>query len=195
MPFEVESHHLGEVTVLVGNAYKDDRGYFMETFRNDQFLKLGLPGTFVQDNHSYSKKGVVRGLHFQWSPPMGKLMRVTRGAAFLVAVDLRLGSPTLGKWVGIEATPQNRRQVWAPASFARGFCALADDTEVQYKCTGVYNGGAESAIRWDDPDIGIQWPIRNVIISEKDRNAQTLKRWLASPQSQNFSYTLEGVGA
>src|SRR5215471_3081551 len=151
MPFELQSCPLKDVIVIAGSAYADDRGYFMETYRQDQFEALGLPGTFVQDNHSRSKKGVVRGLHFQWSPPMGKLMRVTRGAAFLAAVDLRIGSPTLGRWVGVEATPENRRQVWAPASFARGFCALADDTEVQYKCTGTYNGKAESAIRWDDP--------------------------------------------
>jgi dTDP-4-dehydrorhamnose 3,5-epimerase len=105
----------------------------METYREDQFPELGLPGSFAQDNHSYSKKGVVRGLHFQWEPPMGKLMRVTRGASFLMAVDLRLGSPTLGKWVGIEAMAENRRQVWAPASFVRGSCALTDDVEVQYK--------------------------------------------------------------
>jgi len=194
MAFEVESRHLGEVMVLVGKAFSDHRGYFMETYREDQFLELGLPGTFVQDNHSYSRKGVVRGLHFQWDPPMGKLMRVTRGAAFLVAVDLRLGSPTLGKWVGAEATPENRRQIWAPASFARGFCALTDDVEVQYKCTGTYNSKAESAIRWDDPDIGIEWPVREVIISEKDRNAQTLAQWLASPEAQHFSCAPQAVG-
>ena len=94
---------------------------------------------------------------------MGKLMRVTRGAAFLVAVDLRVGSPTLGNWVGIEATAENRKQVWAPASFARGFCALTEDVEVQYMCTGVYNSKAESAIRWNDPEIGIDWPVRDAI--------------------------------
>lgn len=195
MAFEVESRHLGEVVVLVPRAFADQRGYFMETYREDQFLDLGLPGSFVQDNHSYSKKGVVRGLHFQWEPPMGKLMRVTRGAAFLVAVDLRLGSPTLGKWVGIESTTENRKQVWAPASFARGFCALTDDVEVQYKCTGTYNGKAESAIRWDDPAIGIEWPMRDVIISEKDQKAQTLAEWLASPDARNFVYPTHAVSA
>jgi dTDP-4-dehydrorhamnose 3,5-epimerase len=195
MAFEVESRHLGEVVVLVGKAYEDARGYFMETYREDQFLELGLPGSFVQDNYSYSRKGVVRGLHFQWDPPMGKLMRVTRGAAFLVAVDLRLGSPTLGKWVGVEATAENRKQVWAPASFARGFCALTDDVAVQYKCTGTYNGKAESAIRWDDPAIGIEWPVRDVIISEKDRKAQTLAEWLASPQARYFTFPAPAVSA
>jgi dTDP-4-dehydrorhamnose 3,5-epimerase len=195
MAFEVKSRHLGEVVVLAGNAYEDTRGYFMETYREDQFRQLGLPGSFVQDNHSYSRKGVVRGLHFQWDPPMGKLMRVTHGSAFLVAVDLRVGSPTLGKWVGIEATAKNRKQVWAPASFARGFCALTDDVEVQYKCTGTHNPKAESAIRWNDPAIMVEWPVRDAIISEKDRNAQTLTEWLASPNARHFTYSFEAVGA
>jgi dTDP-4-dehydrorhamnose 3,5-epimerase len=126
---------------------------------------------------------------------MSKLMRVTRGAAFLIAVDLRLGSPTLGNWVGIEATAENRKQVWAPASFARGFCALADHTEVQYKCSGLYNQKAESAIRWNDPELSIDWPIREVVVSEKDRNAQTLRDWLASPLAAQFVYESPGVGA
>jgi dTDP-4-dehydrorhamnose 3,5-epimerase len=126
---------------------------------------------------------------------MGKLMRVTRGAAFLVAVDLRLRSPTLGRWVGIEATPGNKKQVWASACFARGFCALTDDVEVQYKCTGMYNGKAESSIRWDDPQIGIEWPVRDVIISEKDRNAQTLAQWLASENARQFVYSKQAVSA
>lgn len=195
MPFEVESRHLGEVVVVVGKACEDARGYFIETYREDQFRELGLPSSFVQDNHSYSRKGVVRGLHFQWNPPMGKLMRVTRGSAFLVSVDLRVGSPTMGKWVGIEATAENKKQVWAPASFARGFCALTADVEVQYKCTGTHNAKAESAIRWNDPAIGIEWPIRDVIVSEKDRNAQTLADWLASPNAQHFTYPLHAVGA
>jgi dTDP-4-dehydrorhamnose 3,5-epimerase len=195
MPFEVLSRYLGDVVVLVSKPLGDNRGYFMETYREDQFRELGLPGTFAQDNHSYSKKGVVRGLHFQWEPPMGKLMRVTHGAAFLVAVDLRLGSPTLGKWVGVESTAENKKQVWAPASFARGFCALTDDVEVQYKCTGTYNGQAESAVRWDDPEIGVDWPIRDVVVSEKDRKAQTLAEWLASPNSRQFVYATKVVGA
>ena len=134
-------------------------------------------------------KGVVRGLHFQWGPPMGKLMRVTRGAAFLVAVDIRKGSPTLGKWVGVEATAENRRCVWAPAHFARGFCALSDMTEIQYKCTGIYNSKAESGIRWNDPAIGIEWPLSDVTVSEKDQKARTLAEWLASPDSENFRYS------
>jgi len=195
MAFEIESRHFEEVVVLAGKAFADERGYFMETYRDDDFRTLGLPERFVQDNHSYSKKGVVRGLHFQWQPLMGKLMRVTRGAAFLVAVDLRLGSPSLGKWFGIEATAESRKQVWAPASFARGFCALTEDVEVQYKCTGIYNSKAESSIRWDDPQIGIEWPLREIIVSEKDRNAKTLVEWLSSPEAQYFPYVTQVVGA
>lgn len=189
MQLKIESKHLGEVAVVVPEVFQDSRGFFCETFRTDQFEALGLPTTFVQDNHSRSVRGVVRGLHFQWEPPMGKLMRVTVGSAFLVAVDIRKGSPTLGKWVGIEASAENRRAVWAPAGFARGFCALSDATEIQYKCTGIYNNKAESAVRWNDPAIGIQWPLADVIVSDKDRQAQTLAQWLATPQSDNFQYS------
>ena len=119
---------------------------------------------------------------------MGKLMRVTRGAAFLVAVDIRKGAPTLGRWVGVECTPENRRMVWAPAGFARGFCSLTDGTEIQYKCTGVYNSRGESGIRWNDPAIGVEWPLTDVITSEKDRTARSLAEWLESPESDNFCY-------
>src|SRR5215471_19727715 len=117
MPMTAESRHLNDIVVIVPQAFGDSRGFFMETFRADQFRALGLPTEFVQDNHSGSGKGVVRGLHFQWDPPMGKLMRVTRGAAFLVAVDIRKGSPTLGQWVGVEVSDENKKQVWAPYGF------------------------------------------------------------------------------
>jgi dTDP-4-dehydrorhamnose 3,5-epimerase len=189
MQVKIESRHLNGVVVVVPEIFQDSRGFFSETFRVDQFQALGLPTVFVQDNHSSSAKGVIRGLHFQWEPPMGKLMRVTRGAAFLVAVDIRKASPTLGKWVGIEASPENRRCVWAPAGFARGFCALLDGSEIQYKCTGTYNRKAESGILWNDPAIGIEWPLKDVIVSDKDRKARTLKEWLASPESQHLQYS------
>lgn len=195
MPLTIESRHLEDIVVLVPRVFSDDRGYFMEAYRSDEFRQLGLPYNFVQDNHSYSKRGVVRGLHFQWDPPMGKLMRVTRGTAFLVAVDIRKGSPTIGKWFGLEASEENKKQVWAPAGFARGFCALTDDVEVQYKCTGIYNSKAESAIRWDDPEVGIRWPMTQVQLSDKDRNAQTLAQWLASPNAGNFTFQQETVSS
>ena len=189
MQIRVESRHLGDVVVVVPEVFQDSRGFFCETYRADQFEALGLPTRFVQDNHSKSAKGVVRGLHFQWEPAMGKLMRVTAGAAFLVAVDIRKGSPSLGKWVGIEASAENRRSVWAPAGFARGFCALSDATEIQYKCTGIYSNKAESGIRWNDPAIGIKWPLSDVIVSDKEQKAQNLAQWLASPESENFQYS------
>jgi dTDP-4-dehydrorhamnose 3,5-epimerase len=189
----IESRHLADIVVLAPRVLSDERGYFMETYRSDEFERLGLPTHFVQDNHSYSRKGVLRGLHFQWLPPMGKLMRVTRGTAFLVAVDIRKGSPTLGKWSGVEVSANNRKQIWAPAGFARGFCALTDDVEVQYKCTGTYNGQAESAIRWDDPELAIDWPLKEPCVSDKDRNAQSLAEWLASPLANHLSYQGEPV--
>jgi len=189
MQLKIESRHLGDVCVVMPDVFQDSRGFFTEVFRADQFKALGLPVDFVQDNHSGSVRGVLRGLHFQWEPLMGKLMRVTRGKAFLVAVDIRKGSPTLGKWFGTEVSAEDRKQVWAPAGFARGFCTLSDFAEIQYKCTGVYNSRAESGIRWDDPEIGIEWPLKDVQLSDKDRNAQTLKQWLASPNSDNFTYS------
>src|ERR1700685_791000 len=137
MEIKIESRFLRDVVVLVPDVFRDARGFFMETFREDQFQQIGLPTHFVQDNHSRSSKGVLRGLHFQWEPPMSKLMRVTRGAAFLVAVDIRKGSPPLGEWFGMEVSAESKKQVYAPYGFARGFCALSDECEVQYKCTGI----------------------------------------------------------
>lgn len=183
MGFRIESRHRGQVVVLVPEVFEDERGFFMETFRADTFKALGLPYEFPQDNHSRSRCGVIRGLHFQWDPPISKLMRVTYGTAFLVAVDIRKGSPTFGKWFGLEVSAESKKQVWAPAGFARGFCALSDFAEVEYKCTSIYNPKSESGIRWNDPDIGIEWPIANPILSPKDRDAQTLAEWAASPYS------------
>ena len=188
MAFEIKSLHLGAVVVLIPDVLEDERGFFMETFRADQFAVLGLPTNFVQDNHSRSVRGVLRGLHFQWDPPMGKLMRVTYGTAFLVAVDIRKGSPTIGEWFGMEVSAENKKQIWAPPGFATGFCASSDVAEIQYKCTGIYNKAGESGILWNDPAIGIEWPIRDPILSDKDKNAQTLAQWLASPHSEYFKY-------
>jgi len=188
MQVRKESTHLGEIVIIAPEVFEDERGFFMETFRVDQFETLGLPSKFVQDNHSRSKHGVLRGLHFQYDPPMGKLMRVTYGRAFLVAVDLRKGSPTFAKWWGTELSAENKKQMWAPASFARGFCVLSDWAEIQYKVTGVYNGKTDVALRFDDPDIAIEWPTSNPQISERDRNAMPLSRWLKTPESNTFRY-------
>jgi dTDP-4-dehydrorhamnose 3,5-epimerase len=188
MKITIESQHLNGVAVLTPEVFQDERGFFMETFRKDQFLELGLPGEFVQDNHSRSVRNVLRGLHFQWDPPMGKLMRVTIGSAFLVAVDIRKGSPTFGKWFGIEVSAENKRQVWAPPGFARGFCVLSDIAEIQYKCTGIYSNKGESGILWNDPAIGIDWPTKDPTLSKKDETAQTLADWLKRPESDNFTF-------
>src|SRR6185312_12763222 len=159
MEIKVESRFFRDGAVVIPDIFQDSRGFFMEAYREDHFKALALPTHFVQDNHSRSIKGTVRGLHFQWEPPMGKLMRVTLGTAFLVAVDIRKGSPTLGKWAGVTASAENRKQVYAPAGFARGFCVVSDHAEIQYKCTGLYNNKAESGILWNDPAIGVEWPV------------------------------------
>lgn len=188
MRIRIDSRPLPDVAVIVPEVFSDTRGFFMETYGADQFRELNLPAHFAQDNHSRSVKGVVRGLHFQWEPPMGKLMRVPLGTAWLVAVDIRKGSPTLGHWVGVECSAENRRQLWAPAGFARGFCVLSEVAEMQYKCTAIYNSGAESGILWNDPAIGIEWPVKDPILSAKDAKARTLADWLASPESNHFVY-------
>ena len=188
MKLTIESSHLNGIVVVKSEVFEDGRGFFMEVYRKDQFQELGLPTDFVQDNHSRSAKGVLRGLHFQWDPPMGKLMRVTFGSAFLVAVDIRKGSPNLGKWFGIEVSAENKRQVWAPAGFARGFCVLSDYAEIQYKCTGLYSKNGESGILWNDPALGIKWPVEDPVLSAKDKSAQSLEQWLKSPDSDNFKY-------
>lgn len=188
MQLKVRSRHLNGLAVVEPEVFEDDRGFFMEVYRADQFEELGLPTRFVQDNHSRSSRGVVRGLHFQWEPRMAKLMRVTAGSAWLVAVDIRKGSPTLGQWFGLECSAENRLQVYAPAGFARGFCVLSESAELQYKCTGTYNRDGESGIRWDDPALGIEWPVAEPTLSDKDRTAQTLAEWLERPESDHFRY-------
>jgi dTDP-4-dehydrorhamnose 3,5-epimerase len=178
-----------DLVVVENDSFSDPRGFFVEVFNAAEFVKAGLDISIVQSNHSGSVKGVLRGLHFQWEPPMGKLMRVSRGSAFLVAVDIRVGSPTLGKHFGIEVSEQNRLQVYAPAGFARGFCVTSEYAEVQYLCTGTYNNTAESGISYCDPALGIDWPdVGERIISAKDAKAQTLAEWLARPESRHFSY-------
>lgn len=177
---------LPDLVVVEHEVFEDERGFFLEAFRADVFREAGLPDRFVQLNHSRSSRGVVRGLHFQWAPPMGKLMRVTVGSAFLVAVDIRRDSPTLGRWFGLEVSAESKRQVWAPPGFARGFCALSEAAEIQYLCTGTYDPRGESGIRWNDPAIGIEWPAADPTLSAKDASAQTLAEWLERPESAHF---------
>lgn len=187
MDISVTKTPIQDVLVVEHKVFQDDRGFFQEVFREDIFAAAGLPTKFVQVNHSKSEKNVVRGLHFQWEPPMGKLMRVIKGAAFLVAVDVRKKSPTLGKWFGIELSDSSRKQLWAPAGFARGFAVLSESAEIEYLCTGTYSSN-ESGILWNDPKIGIEWPVTNPILSEKDKKAQPLSQWLEKKESDNFIF-------
>lgn len=189
MKISVEQTPIPDVLVIRHEVFEDERGFFMEVFRGDLFAEIGLPDHFVQVNHSRSVRGVVRGLHFQWEPPMGKLTRVTRGSAFLVAVDVRPGSPTLGRWFGTRVSEEDRLQIWAPAGFARGFGVLSETAEIQYLTTGVYNSAGESGILWNDPEIGIDWPVENPVLSPKDMKAQTLAEWLARPDAKHFTYS------
>jgi dTDP-4-dehydrorhamnose 3,5-epimerase len=188
VPFTVEPTSIPEVLIVRPRLFPDDRGWFTEVLRADAFEALGLPARFVQVNQSRSARGVVRGLHFQWDPPQAKLMRVVTGRAFMVAVDIRPGSPTLGRHVAVEGSADEPLLFWAPASFARGFCALSDVTEVEYFCTGTYNPACESAIRWDDPAVGIEWPVGLPLMSGKDAAAGTLADWLARPVSAAFAW-------
>lgn len=173
---------LEEVVIVEPTVFRDDRGWFAETFNEPRFhgaladLGLPKPRSFVQDNHSCSQKGVLRGLHYQLSPSaQGKLVRVVAGSAFDVAVDIRKGSPTFGKWVGVELSAANNRMLWIPEGFAHGFMALEDDTHFLYKTTDLYCKELERSIKWDDPEIGIEWPPGfEPVISEKDQQAKPL---------------------
>lgn len=164
------------VLIIEPRVFGDARGFFMETWNALAFAEAGLDLTFVQDNHSRSQKGVLRGLHFQNPLPQGKLVRVTRGAVFDVAVDLRWSSPSFGKWVGVELSADNQRMLWVPEGFAHGFLTLEDDTDFLYKCTAPYEPSCEFTLAWDDPAVGIEWPLSGIdpIISEKDARGLSL---------------------
>lgn len=165
------------VYIIENQVFGDERGYFMETYQKDLFDKAGLEFNFVQDNQSRSKKGVLRGLHFQYTQPQGKLVRVIKGEVFDVAVDLRKDSPTYGKWEGVILSEENKKQFYIPEGFAHGFLVLSDIAEFTYKCTDFYNPGDEGGIKWDDPEIGIEWPMDDIdelILSEKDQKWKTL---------------------
>ena len=166
------------VLILEPQVFGDARGYFMETYNYNDFKAAGIDQVFVQDNQSASKKGVLRGLHFQKEFPQDKLVRVVRGEVFDVAVDLRAGSPTYGRWHGVELSAENKRQFYVPAGFAHGFLTLADDTEFLYKCTDYYHPEFDGGVRWNDPQIGVDWRLaeygfdpsgEGLLLSAKDR--------------------------
>ena len=164
--------------VIEPTVFGDNRGYFVETYNQQDMHEAGLDMVFVQDNQSMSTKGVLRGLHFQKQFPQGKLVRVIRGRVFDVAVDLRAHSATYGKWYGVELTEENKKQFYIPEGFAHGFLVLSDEAEFAYKCTDFYHPGDEGGLLWSDPEIGVDWPIEpgmELIISDKDKKWSGLK--------------------
>ncbi len=186
MPLELVAEHLHGIKVLQPPVFHDDRGFFMESFSARDFAAHGLPTHFPQDNQSRSTRGVLRGMHFQWDEPMGKLLRVIRGAITLVEVDIRHGSPTLGHHVAIELDDVSNRMVWIPPGFANGFYVHSDEADVFYKCSAQYNPKAESGIHWNS--FGMSWPTTQPHVSAKDDVAQTLEQWLEREESRNFRY-------
>lgn len=157
-----------EVKLIEMDIFRDQRGFFLESYHARKFEALGIPHCFVQDNHSKSVKGTLRGLHYQLPRAQGKLVRVTQGEVYDVAVDIRVGSPTFGKWFGTTLSAENMRQMFVPGGFAHGFCVLSDTAEFQYKCTDFYAPECEMAIAWNDPDIAIDWPVKTPLLSKKD---------------------------
>ena len=162
------------VLLIEPDVHRDDRGFFLETYHRDKYRQGGLDAEFVQDNHSRSVAGTLRGLHAQLKRPQGKLVRAVRGEIFDVAVDIRRGSPTFGHWVGERLSDDNFRQLWVPPGFAHGFCVLSEIAEVEYKCTTLFDRDDEIALAWDDPDLAIDWPISTPSLSAKDRAASRL---------------------
>jgi len=165
---------LAGVVIVEPKVFGDKRGFFMETWNQETYKKAGLPYNFVQDNLSFSTKGVLRGLHFQNPYGQGKLLYVLQGEVFDVAVDIRVGSPTFGQWVGVTLTSENKRQLYIPEGFAHGFCVISETVLFAYKCTNTYHPETDGGILWNDPDIGIEWPITSPILSDKDTSHPTL---------------------
>ena len=169
MIVRVELTDIPDVLVIEPDVYRDDRGLFLETFRADRYAPLGVQGPFVQDNHSRSFRGTLRGLHLQHPRAQGKLIRVVEGEVFDVALDVRRGSPTFGRWVGVTLSAENFRQCYVPPGFAHGFYVTTDVAAVEYKCTDVYDPACEIGIAWDDPALAIAWPAGERILSPRDQ--------------------------
>jgi len=163
------------LVIIEPRVFEDDRGYFFESFQQERYSEAGIHKTFVQDNESKSVRGVIRGLHYQHPHAQGKLVSVLEGSVFDVAVDIRSDSPTFRQWAGVELSAQNHRQMYVPEGFAHGFCVLGDSAVLVYLCTAHYHAESDAAVAWDDPDIGIDWPLDPVSLSAKDRIAPRLK--------------------
>ena len=176
MPFEFEKTKLEGALLIKPRVFRDDRGFFIETYKHSDFAANGIPETFVQDNHSRSAKGVLRGLHYQkGEAAQGKLVRCVSGSILDVGVDIRKGSPTFGKWISAELSADNAHMLYLPAGFAHGFLVLSAAAELMYKCTTEYSPAADAGLRWNDPDINVDWGIKDPVLSAKDKVQPFLK--------------------
>jgi dTDP-4-dehydrorhamnose 3,5-epimerase len=190
MPFQFHRLEIPDIILIEARHFADDRGLFLETYKRSEFEANGIPDTFVQDNHSRSAHGVLRGLHYQIHPAaQGKLVRVLRGEVFDVAVDIRQGSPTFGQWVGMRLSGDQFKMLYIPMGFAHGFCVLSEQADFCYKVTAEYARTQERGIVWNDPEIGIEWPISRPVLSPKDAELPLLKH-----ADMNFVYTPKGTG-
>ncbi len=184
MPFKFTKLKIPEIILIESVLFKDERGCFMEVYKYSEFAQAGINEHFLQSNYSKSNKGVIRGLHYQKLPnAQSKIVRCLKGKIFDVAVDIRKNSPTYGKWIGVILSAQNKKQLYIPVGFAHGFCSLDNETEVVYRTSNEYSPSDERAIAWNDPEININWPIKNQIISEKDKNNPPLRL-----SNHNFIY-------
>ena len=173
---EVTKTRVDGVLLIKPKVFGDERGYFVETYQKERYSEIGITHTFVQDNHSMSRRGIIRGLHYQTKHPQGKLVMVSLGAVFDVAVDIRLDSPTFGKWFGAILSQENQHQLWIPPGLAHGFLVLSDIAHFHYKCTDFYDPKNEASILWNDPELNIEWPFaEDVVLSQKDMNALSFK--------------------
>jgi len=166
---KIVATELDGVVVIEPRVFEDQRGFFFESYHAERYAEAGIPAAFVQDNHSCSAKSTIRGLHYQFRRPQAKLLRVIRGTVFDVAVDIRRGSPTFGRWVGVELSAENKRQLFIAAGLAHGFCVTSEVAEVEYKCTDFYVADDQHGVLWRDPTINIPWPVREPILSNRDR--------------------------
>ena len=171
---------LAGVLIIEPKVFGDQRGFFLESFQTDRYREAGIELPFVQDNHSRSQRGVLRGLHFQRTRPQGKLVSVSRGSVYDVAVDINPDSPTCGQFVGVELNDENHRQIWVPPGYAHGFCVLSEVADFQYKCTDLYYPEDEGGLIWNDPEVNIPWPIESPKLSAKDQCNPTLRQLLSN---------------
>ena len=187
---KVETSSMRGMLILTPDAYSDNRGFFMETYHGEKYSKYGIQETFIQDNHSHSMQGVIRGLKFQYDAPTAKLVRVAYGAVFAVGVDVRPSSSTFGKWEGVELSNENKLQLYLPFGFAFGFCVTSKEAGVLYKLSALHNEKGGKTIRWNDPDIGVVWPTTTPIISPADINAPAFKELIIDGTMDHMSAAL-----